>query len=359
MTSRDSLARLALRELADAPPEIEPPSPGDAEDAVAAIARELAAVRARRRRRGAVLASIAVAAAAAAIAVGVGSFAKNPGDVAKVETVSGGVVVMRGEDGVKLGPGATVAKGDRVVASAAASATLRLPKGTELRALAGADVLVVDQGRDEIFELRAGSVQLHVAKLVSGDRFIVRTSDSEVEVRGTQFRVDVGPPCEGTTTRVVVTEGTVVVRHGGAETHVTANQSWPSHCETQAAAPTAPASALAVDPPPAVTSARPIVQATAPKRTNVASSDLAEQNRIFADAMAAKRRGDAPAALAALDRLASAYPQGPLAESAAVERMRILAASEPARGAEAARAYLSRYPDGYARAEAQHLLGAP
>lgn len=221
-------------------------------------------------------------------------------------------------------------------------------------------MLVVDQGRDEIFELRAGSVQLHVAKLVSGDRFIVRTSDSEVEVRGTQFRVDVGPPCEGTTTRVVVTEGTVVVRHGGAETRVTANESWPAHCETQVAAPTTPASALAVEPPPVVASAQPITTAvTAAKRTNVPSSDLAEQNRIFADAMAAKRRGDAPAALAALDRLASAYPQGPLAESAAVERMRILAASEPARGAEAARAYLARYPHGYARAEAQHLLGAP
>lgn len=366
MTSRESLARLALRELADAPPEVVAPSPRDADDAIAAIARELEAVRARRRRRMAIGGSFALVAMAAGVVLAVGAFSRKAGgDAAKVETVAGGVVVVRGEQGVEAAPGATVTKGDRVVASAAASATLRLPKGTEMRALAGADVVVLEQGRDEIFELRAGSVQLHVAKLVTGDRFIVRTSDSEVEVRGTQFRVDVAPPCEGTTTRVVVTEGVVVVRHAGTETRVLANESWPARCATQAsnAAPPSP-----TEPPPAVpatttTSTTTAVVATvAPKRpapAPMASSDLAEQNRLFADAMAAKRRGDAPAALLALDRLAAAYPQGPLAESAAVERMRILAASEPARGAEAARAYLARHPNGYARAEAQRLLGTP
>ncbi len=358
MTSRDSLASLALRELADAPPEIDAPSPRDAEDAIAAIARELEAVRARRKRRIAVIGAAAFVAAAAAVVLGVGTRQTAKVEAAKVEAVSGAVVMMRGEHGVKLDPGAAVTKGDRVVASAAASATLRLPKGTELRALAGADVLVVEQGRDEVFELRAGSVQLHVAKLAPGDRFLLRTSDSEVEVRGTEFRVDVREPCEGTTTRVTVTEGTVVVRHDGAETRVTANESWPARCATHAAAP--PPSAVP-EPEPVAVVAAPARSVSSPPAKHAAApaSDLAEQNRIFAEAMAAKRRGDAPAALAALDRLAAAYPQGPLAESAAVERMRILASSDPARGAEAARAYLARHPNGYARAEAQRLLATP
>ena len=54
--------------------------------------------------------------------------------------------------------------------------------------------------------------------------------------------------------------------------------------------------------------------------------------------------------------LASRYPSSPLAENAHIERMRLLGASDGRRGAEAARAYLARYPHGFARAEANDLL---
>jgi outer membrane protein assembly factor BamD (BamD/ComL family) len=75
--------------------------------------------------------------------------------------------------------------------------------------------------------------------------------------------------------------------------------------------------------------------------------------------MAAKRRGDVAAALASLDRVAAVHPRGPLVESAAVERMRLYATTDRGRASEAARTYLARYPNGYARDEARALLAAP
>jgi hypothetical protein len=71
--------------------------------------------------------------------------------------------------------------------------------------------------------------------------------------------------------------------------------------------------------------------------------------------MACKRRGDVAGSLAALDGLIAAYPRGTLAESAQVEKMRVLASADRRRAADAARAYLARYPNGYARDEARAL----
>ena len=71
--------------------------------------------------------------------------------------------------------------------------------------------------------------------------------------------------------------------------------------------------------------------------------------------MAARRRGDTSGALAGYERYLAKYPQGALAESATVERMRLLAASDPARGAAAAKGYLARFPSGFARGEAATL----
>jgi hypothetical protein len=44
------------------------------------------------------------------------------------------------------------------------------------------------------------------------------------------------------------------------------------------------------------------------------------------------------------------YPRGPLTESAAAEKMRILGT------AQAAKSYLQAYPDGFAKAEAEARL---
>jgi ferric-dicitrate binding protein FerR (iron transport regulator) len=367
--SRPSLAKLAMRELADAPLDVEAPSRRAAEAAIAEIARELEAARARRRRWAAGLVALAVAAAVSVASTALLRGGAPAADAATAAAgfVSGGVMLVRGDQGATLATGAGIRKGDRIVASAGGAATLRLRKATELRATRGADVLVAEQGAVQIYDLRAGTVDMRVTKLEPGERFVVRTSDAEVEVRGTEFRVDVGEVCAGTTTRVTVREGTVVVRHGDRESRVTANEHWPAGCGERTSAlstssvmpppsPATPSPALTSPPPSPVPSS---AAAPPPEPPRAAPSDLSEQNRLFAEAMAAKRRGDAPGALSALDRLVTGYPRGPLAESAYVERMRVLASADRRRAAEAARTYLSRYPKGYARDEARALSSSP
>ena len=86
------------------------------------------------------------------------------------------------------------------------------------------------------------------------------------------------------------------------------------------------------------------------------ASTLGEQNDLFAEAIVAKREGESQTALATFDRFLATYPASPLAQSAAVERMRLLRAAQSPRAATAARQYLARYPNGFARAEAEDIL---
>jgi hypothetical protein len=72
--------------------------------------------------------------------------------------------------------------------------------------------------------------------------------------------------------------------------------------------------------------------------------------------MAAKRRGESRAALALFDRFLEEYPGSTLVESAVVERMRLLHATSPARGRAVAREYMGRYPNGFARGEAEAIV---
>jgi TolA-binding protein len=130
----------------------------------------------------------------------------------------------------------------------------------------------------------------------------------------------------------------VVVRHGGVEKRVAAGDQWPT-CAASAEA-SAPAQAASVAP----TSAQSM------------ASTLGEQNDLFAEGILANHRGDAQGAIAAFDRFLVAYPASPLAQSAAVERMRILRAAASARSLAAARQYLARYPNGFATAEAEAIV---
>jgi hypothetical protein len=92
----------------------------------------------------------------------------------------------------------------------------------------------------------------------------------------------------------------------------------------------------------------------------LAPVDLANQNRLFAEAMTARRRGEASEALRALDDFLRRYPQSPLAQDAHVERFRTLAETgDRLAAAGAARAYLLLYPRGFAREEATALAPEP
>jgi outer membrane protein assembly factor BamD (BamD/ComL family) len=84
---------------------------------------------------------------------------------------------------------------------------------------------------------------------------------------------------------------------------------------------------------------------------------LAEQNDMYARAIAKRESGDFDGAVGAFDHLIAKYPACPLAENALAERMKILATANPPRAMQAAREYLAKYPQGYAREDANTVLG--
>jgi len=96
----------------------------------------------------------------------------------------------------------------------------------------------------------------------------------------------------------------------------------------------------------------------APSSRPSPSSTLAEQNNLFVAGMLARRNGQLRRALDQMQRLLADYPTSHLAENAAAERMRLLTVLDPARAPLAAREYLSLYPTGFARAEAESILAA-
>jgi hypothetical protein len=171
--------------------------------------------------------------------------------------------------------------------------------------------------------------------------------------------------------------------HRGAPQDAASNLTAPRSTGAEPARATAPIEPRARDreqpaaPPVAVpeATAAPVVASTAPTPVKpkqdvasaetpkmvppaLASSDLAAQNAILSRAAGAKRRGDRAAAVAAYDELLARYPGGAHAETAEVERMRVLASMDPARGKTAAEEYLKRHPSGFAGEEARRLAGA-
>jgi hypothetical protein len=339
------------------------PSPEDRANAIRALEGAIAA-RGRRRRAWRWAAGATAAAAVLACAFGASRYVSRtgssqtagvtvPGAVQIVaHPAAGGASVVVSGAQAPLVEGRAVGAGSRIMTPANGRATLSFSTGTTVALGEAADLSVEDEGESQRLRLAAGYVDLHVAKLGPGQRFVVDTQDTQVEVRGTQFRVaavDADPSCgDGATTRVIVTEGVVVVRHGGVEARVEAGSQWPAGCARGGAVPTAvsPKSAGAYSGDRARSGVRPH------------GSELATQNDMFAEAASLKRAGDAAGALAAFERLLSRYPTGPLAESASVERMRLLKTVAPERAAAGAREYLARYPAGFARAEAESLVQA-
>jgi hypothetical protein len=345
--------RLLAREESNAVP---PPSAVDRADAISAIERAIAARRqARRRNRwlGVLSSAAAVALVAGgavyemrhhsqAVASSPATQSHGPAETQVVGyTVTGAASVVSSGASAPLSERRTLPAGSRVVTPAGGHVMLAFATGTDVALGEAADMTIADEGATQSLRLDHGSLDLHVAKLSADQRFLVQTPDAEVEVRGTAFKVSLVPAdatCgAGTPTRVAVSEGVVVVRHAGVESRVEAGQQWPSGCAQPAVAARAGSSAHGPAAP-------------AP------ASSLGEQNDMFADAMAAKRRGDAGEALADFDRFLARYPASQLAESATVERMRLLRTADPGRAAAAAQKYIGRYPNGFARAEAEAIL---
>ncbi len=364
-----------------------PPSSEARGAAIVAIERAIA-TRSRRKRVRLGLGVAASVAAAAAIVLGVFRVLPSAGDAGvasstplRVHPVSGSaqngmratVIASNESDLIKATPlrdGALVSHGQRVMTPADGKIVLAHPSGTELTLGGGSDMSIVEDDQNRIYSLGKGTLDLRVAKLETSERLVVRTLDAEVEVRGTRFHVEVTDPtttCDGHATRVSVDEGVVVVRRDGAEARLTAGQSWPTCMQVAGPQPTGPALQSSTPPSP-VPSGGPSGGITRdPVTPQVASSGSSgssassgsstiEQNDLFDDGIEKKHRGDMAGAAASFERLLAKYPQGPLAESAAAQRVKVLRTSNPARAKVAAREYLSRWPRGFARDEAESVL---
>ena len=70
----------------------------------------------------------------------------------------------------------------------------------------------------------------------------------------------------------------------------------------------------------------------------------------------ARRNGNVPLAVERMDRFLEKYPTSHLAENAAAERMRLLRGLDRTRAAVAAQQYVQRFPNGFARSDAEAIL---
>jgi ferric-dicitrate binding protein FerR (iron transport regulator) len=347
----------------------------DQRDAV--VAAMAVAIAAKARRRRIVLASGVALAAAASVVVYVsvtghrdtGTVAKRVDDVLRVEHAYGlGNYLLRGAGSQPLPELAALAVGDAVRSDATSSSQLGFGNGTRI-ALAPSSRLRVDAlGKTRRFSLLTGRLQAHVAKLANGERFIVDTPGSEVEVRGTVFTVNVAGPssaCRRETTTVEVSEGAVWVKAQDNQVVLRPGQRWAVPCAEPAGTP-APQPGAAAETPsvpaatesaqPAVAAGRSVARKLAPRVAArsldtaaaappaplappaespraeqpplpVPVSRLAEQNDLLSAAMSAERLGQHDLALRRLDLLIERFPSSPLLETARAERQRILSAS--------------------------------
>ena len=352
-------SRLAMKLLTRTrEPRIEPASVVAREDAIRALRIAIG----RRRRRFRAIASLT---ALAAVVIGVmlvrslsmpthtSRFREataprrlpadsSPEPRSVLATGDGALVANAGS--APLAGGQPLRPGSRVVASGSGHTLLAFSTGTRLSLADDGDLTLVDDGPTQIVKLAKGTLRAEVAKLAPSERFLVRTPDAEIEVRGTVFTVRSVPSnaaCgDGSTTRVAVEEGTVIVRRAGGEAVLHATDEWPRGCS--------PISHAAVHR-----------QLPAPSAPSPSSSTIAAQNDLFAAAVAAKSGGDPRGAVVRFSAFLERYPSSPLAESASVHRMHLLRDFDPPHAREAARAYLSTYPNGFARAEAHAILVEP
>jgi FecR protein len=396
----------------DAP--LAPRFPSDRQRLVEAVERGL---RARQRRQQMVRWTLSASAAAAVLVLVIGGktllspYAPAPFAGADKASASHGLRVLsspdqRGAGAVMVGAGAPVPlaegmslpQGFRLVAPPAGEVRIGAARGTTLTLEGGGELAISEANIMQRYELKVGAVRARVAKLVPGERFIIATSDTEVEVHGTAFRVAVvpaDPACGGgTITRVSVTEGVVSVRRAGVEVRVTPGQVWPERCDesTSAAAATGPAAGarprgrggllkaalrtsagiaspsataapVVTDAPeattPSVAPSAPVVAAPPVPSSPLTRSELAAQNDLFGVAVRAKRRGQGTQAVRIFERFTRQYPASPLTESAVVQRMKLLGVIDAVAARRAATDYLARYPAGFARVDALHILDNP
>ncbi len=235
----------------------------------------------------------------------------------------------------------TVLAGDRLVVpvdgelrtDATSGASLETEAGLRMDLDASSEVSLsqmADRGEHRV-ELRAGQLACAVPKLEAGTTFAVVTPNARVVVHGTKFTVRVDSSEAGVTrTCVRVREGLVAVHHAGGRAMLHAGDSW--------GCPEAPVQVARNDAPqlqaaPAPAPARVTSRKSAPS-ANVARAQregtLAQETELLQSALASERGGRRDAAMTALTRLLSAYPESPLLPEARAALKRVAVASAQA-----------------------------
>ncbi len=392
-------------------------APRDRDATVAALERALGR---RRRRQGlrrhiAPVSTFAAAALVLLVAAGIvgrraGGRAPAAGGLAahderamtvlgalSADPTLGGTLVSPAVAGSRpLARGMTLAPGDQLTASPSTEIRLGTLEGSVLTLERSSELVVVEEGGVQRFALRSGAVRAQVARLVPGQRFVIDTGDAEIEVHGTVFRVamaaaDRACASSGIRTRVSVTEGVVGVRVGDEQSFVTAGDSWPKDCSsptpTSISTPTSPLTSRSTSTLPGSAvgghpmASRAAAPSTVDARTRAVArrsspaasagftatavsaagalpgSSLAAQNDLFLAALRARRESRPQESLRFLARLIDGYADGPLTEAAMAERMELLrAAGDAAAAARVAGQYVRRFPDGFARPDADRLV---
>jgi len=350
------------------------PAPSERERGLATIQE---AMRARSKRRRIWTLSSVAAAASLLLAAGlVSQLGAEEADVAlisiRVSPAGEGAALRTADRNEALANEARLSSGQRIETPIGGGASLQLSTGSSMSLAGGTSFRVDSHGAVERFSLQRGEVSAHVSKLSQGQRFIVRTPDAELEVRGTRFRAQVlprGEACGGQTrTRLTVTEGVVEVRRDGVTTPVSAGQHWPADCASDVPprvhleTPEQAAGSVSPTHPSQDTGSLHVASnAASPTQPDAVkkSSALTQQNDLFAEGVALRRQGDVGAALRAYQELIARFPTSPLAENAMVERIRLLSGRHDPRARTEAAAYLKRYPHGFAVIEARQLMVEP
>jgi hypothetical protein len=282
-------------------------------------AREHVRVRRRRVVRRASLFVTAVGGAAAAILIAAGPLRRPTRAGAMIAVLDGTLWLEEGADrrALRAGEASGIVATDELEAPAERLARVRLSDtatltldpasrvGTILTAQATAEAPEAAPTLEAVRLVR-GRAHLQVRKLHAGQRFHVLTPDADVQVRGTEFDVELRPgSVPGTCVRVE--EGLVAVVAGGSTHLVAPGQTW--GCAEPSASP-----------PAAVTLPARVAVGPAPERRSAtarpSASDLRLQNALFQTALEAERGGRYADAARLYRRLLERAPHGPLSSQA-------------------------------------------
>ena len=347
------------------------------EQVVAALSRAIRATAERKRRtlRSRLIWGVGIA---ASLALGIGFAARaeqQARDAASafstVAEVTGAVVVTENGDSRVLPRGSDFPLHAQSDIETAPEAEAEVRSEKSVVRLAPATKLTAPRSTlaEERYRLAVGKVEVSVdkdSKLTR--RVVVETPNAEVIVHGTVFTVGVATRDQQTTTEVSVTRGSVWVFQRGVQVALLGPaQHWSSDAVVGNTVPAlAPEPPLAPSPALAPTSAAPVIDNATPRREatprglpRAAASDakttstLAEQSRMFQDAIDARNRGEDGRAVELFTRLLSRYPGYEEAEVQLFRAQKRL--GRTAAAAAEARRYLAQHPQGFAHEEARDL----